>query len=860
MDSSRAELLLGPLFDPQDDLFHPQGFPGADPAAFPLSEGHGFPAEKLYDEWQLSGRTGLSEREDADDYLQMMINPNDVYSAEAAASESPESDSGFSDDPRPETPMSHENAAPLSAPPVYELVYDIGAMEERKVHGEMSSVISIQLEDWPSPVLIPESCIVNDLPSLHAGLCKPLLMRGSSPDLLSMDSLYPELHLTDEEKRLLSQEGVALPNNLPLTKVRHNLPLTKVRRNLPLTKVRRNLPLTKVRRNLPLTKVRRNLPLTKVRRNLPLTKVRRNLPLTKVRRNLPLTKVRRNLPLTKVRRNLPLTKVRRNLPLTKVRRNLPLTKVRRNLPLTKVRRNLPLTKVRRNLPLTKVRRNLPLTKVRRNLPLTKVRRNLPLTKVRRNLPLTKVRRNLPLTKVPRNLPLTKVRHNLPLTKVRHNLPLTKVRRNLPLTKVRYNLPLTEVRRNLPLTEVRYNLPLTEVRRNLPLTKVRRNLPLTKVRRNLPLTKVRRNLPLTKVRHNLPLTKVPHNLPLTKVRRNLPLTKVRRNLPLTKVRRNLPLTKVRRNLPLTRVRRNLPLTKVRRSLPLTKVRRNLPLTKVRRNLPLTKVRRNLPLTKVRRNLPLTKVRHSLPLTKVRRNLPLTKVRRNLPLTKVRRNLPLTKAEERILKKVRRKIRNKQSAQDSRRRKKEYIDGLESRVAACSAQNQELHKKVLELEKHNISLITQLRKLQTLIKQTSNKAAQTGTCVLILFFSLALLIYPNYYPLRSGAAASDKATYTPTGVISRNILNTGGFSEVTEAPLLSDRPTPELQLEEKVRDASSGTPRPPEQEEAGSENRGPAPEELVPLESPPPGQKDILQFHRRGGSAGKDPSKTVRSDEI
>ncbi|NWW05952.1 CR3L4 protein, partial [Oreocharis arfaki] len=85
-----------------------------------------------------------------------------------------------------------------------------------------------------------------------------------------------------------------------------------------------------------------------------------------------------------------------------------------------------------------------------------------------------------------------------------------------------------------------------------------------------------------------------------------------------------------------------------------------------------------------------------------------------------------AEERLLKKVRRKIRNKQSAQDSRRRKKEYLDGLESRAAACSALNQELRKKVQELEKSNGSL---LRQLQALIKETSTKPAQTGTCVLV-----------------------------------------------------------------------------------------------------------------------------------
>ncbi|CAM4699228.1 unnamed protein product [Lepidochelys olivacea] len=114
------------------------------------------------------------------------------------------------------------------------------------------------------------------------------------------------------------------------------------------------------------------------------------------------------------------------------------------------------------------------------------------------------------------------------------------------------------------------------------------------------------------------------------------------------------------------------------------------------------------------------------------------------------LPLTKYEERVLKKIRRKIRNKQSAQESRKKKKEYIDGLESRMSACTAQNQELQRKVLHLEKQNSSLLEQLRKLQTLVVQSTNKAAQTGTCIAVLLLSFALIIFPSISPFAPSKA--------------------------------------------------------------------------------------------------------------
>uniref|UniRef100_A0A8C9WQV9 cAMP responsive element binding protein 3 like 3 n=1 Tax=Scleropages formosus TaxID=113540 RepID=A0A8C9WQV9_SCLFO len=115
------------------------------------------------------------------------------------------------------------------------------------------------------------------------------------------------------------------------------------------------------------------------------------------------------------------------------------------------------------------------------------------------------------------------------------------------------------------------------------------------------------------------------------------------------------------------------------------------------------------------------------------------------------LPLTKMEERILKKIRRKIRNKHSAQESRKKKKEYIDTLEGRMAACSAHNQELQRKVLQLEKSNTSLMEQLRRLQALLMTASSKTAQTSTCVLVLLLSFLLILVPSLQPFSSSGVS-------------------------------------------------------------------------------------------------------------
>lgn len=82
------------------------------------------------------------------------------------------------------------------------------------------------------------------------------------------------------------------------------------------------------------------------------------------------------------------------------------------------------------------------------------------------------------------------------------------------------------------------------------------------------------------------------------------------------------------------------------------------------------------------------------------------------------LPLSKQDERNLKKVRRKIKNKISAQESRRKKKEYLEALERKVNVYSQENVDLKRRVDGLESTNRSLLGQLRLLQQLLNKSKS----------------------------------------------------------------------------------------------------------------------------------------------
>ncbi|GFT44191.1 cyclic AMP-responsive element-binding protein 3-like protein 3 [Nephila pilipes] len=136
-----------------------------------------------------------------------------------------------------------------------------------------------------------------------------------------------------------------------------------------------------------------------------------------------------------------------------------------------------------------------------------------------------------------------------------------------------------------------------------------------------------------------------------------------------------------------------------------------------------------------------------------------------------HLPLTRAEERELKRIRRKIRNKQSAQESRKRKKDYVDGLENRVKLCTSENIRLQKKVQTLETQQKTLLDQIKHLQSIISNSTGKTVQTSTCLMVLIVSFALLLLPSLFPnsLQSKLLSPVKNEMPPVAGSSRVLLS-------------------------------------------------------------------------------------------
>ncbi|EDV26610.1 uncharacterized protein TRIADDRAFT_54788 [Trichoplax adhaerens] len=107
------------------------------------------------------------------------------------------------------------------------------------------------------------------------------------------------------------------------------------------------------------------------------------------------------------------------------------------------------------------------------------------------------------------------------------------------------------------------------------------------------------------------------------------------------------------------------------------------------------------------------------------------------------LPLTKTEERALKRVRRRIKNKISAKESRLRKKCHMENLEAKLADTNADMGDLKRKIDCLEDDKKSLSAQVLYWKNLFYDKFNQpkrsaATQTGTVLMVVVLCFALAV--------------------------------------------------------------------------------------------------------------------------
>uniref|UniRef100_A0A5K4FCY3 BZIP domain-containing protein n=1 Tax=Schistosoma mansoni TaxID=6183 RepID=A0A5K4FCY3_SCHMA len=85
-------------------------------------------------------------------------------------------------------------------------------------------------------------------------------------------------------------------------------------------------------------------------------------------------------------------------------------------------------------------------------------------------------------------------------------------------------------------------------------------------------------------------------------------------------------------------------------------------------------------------------------------------------------PLSQTDEKAIRTVRRKIRNKLSAQASRAKRQKYVTDLEHRYSMCTEEIKQLRRQVYELEEDKRSLTLHLRKLRSYINKFMNKQSE------------------------------------------------------------------------------------------------------------------------------------------
>merc|ERR1712137_260083 len=156
-------------------------------------------------------------------------------------------------------------------------------------------------------------------------------------------------------------------------------------------------------------------------------------------------------------------------------------------------------------------------------------------------------------------------------------------------------------------------------------------------------------------------------------------------------------------------------------------------------------------------------------------------------------PLTMDEEKQLKKQRRLIKNRESAQLSRQKKKQYVEDLEIKVNRLTAEANNLRAQVNNLSTTNQQLEEQVNYLQTFIKNqghevpappqthsfNKNTAATAGICMFVILFSFGL-----FFSAGSAPGAIAPIDFTPQRVYTGRTL--AEFPEIelqNEVPQIS-----------------------------------------------------------------------------